>query len=79
MLRKIYHIFALVAGLMVSAIPVYSQSANLIAAGKKEGKAVVYGSLESDATDKAISTFKAKSGIDVEYWRASATKVMNRG
>jgi iron(III) transport system substrate-binding protein len=78
MLERIYFLFALVAGLMASVAPAYSQSANLVAAGKKEGKAVVYGSLESDAADKAFSAFKSKSGIDVEYWRASATKVMDR-
>src|SRR6266496_2154578 len=78
MLKRIYFWFALVAVVTASVAPAYSQSANLIAAGKKEGKAVVYGSLESDAADKAFSAFKSKSGIDVEYWRASATKVMDR-
>ena len=62
----------------MSAAPLYSQSASLIAAGKKEGKAVVYGSLESDTADAPSFAFKKKTGIDVEYWRASATKVMDR-
>src|SRR6266536_3610914 len=78
MLKRIYFWFALVAVVTASVAPAYSQSANLIAAGKKDGKAVVYGSLESDAADKAIGTFKSKTGINVEYWRASATKVMDR-
>jgi iron(III) transport system substrate-binding protein len=78
MLNRIYFLCALVAAVMTSTAPVHSQSANPIAAGKKEGKAVVYGSLESDAADKAFAAFKAKSGIEVEYWRASATKVMDR-
>src|ERR1041385_5931455 len=68
-----------VAAVFLSAAPLYSQSANLIAAGKKEGKVVVYGSLESDTADSAFAGFKKKTGIDVEYWRASATKVMDRG
>jgi iron(III) transport system substrate-binding protein len=67
------------AAVFLSAAPLYSQSANLIAAGKKEGKVVVYGSLESDTADSAFAGFKKKTGIDVEYWRASATKVMDRG
>jgi iron(III) transport system substrate-binding protein len=78
MLRKIYFLFALLAATIAGAAPAFSQGAN-IAAAKKEGKAVVYGSLESDAADKAFAAFKAKSGIEVEYWRASATKVMDRG
>ena len=61
-----------------TAAPVFSQSASLIAAGKKEGKAVVYGSLESDTADAAFGAFKKKTGIEVDYWRASATKVMDR-
>lgn len=68
-----------VAAVFLNAAPLYSQNANLIAAGKKEGKVVVYGSLESDTADSAFSGFKKKTGIDVEYWRASATKVMDRG
>jgi iron(III) transport system substrate-binding protein len=78
MLKKIYLLFALAAATMLSAAPLYSQSASLIAAGKKEGKAVVYGSLESDSAESAFNAFKKKTGIDVDYWRASATKVMDR-
>jgi iron(III) transport system substrate-binding protein len=54
------------------------QDAKLIQAAKKEGKVVVYGSLESDTTDTITKAFTKKTGIEVEYWRASATKVMDR-
>ena len=64
--------------LIVYAAPAFSQSASLIAAGKKEGKTVVYGSLESDTAESAFNAFKKKTGIEVDYWRASATKVMDR-
>lgn len=68
----------LMASLLFSAAPVFSQDAKLVAAGKKEGKAVIYGSLESDTAETVFNTFKKKTGIEVEYWRASATKVMDR-
>jgi iron(III) transport system substrate-binding protein len=55
-----------------------AQDAKLIEAAKKEGKVVVYGSLESDTTDTVTKSFTKKIGIPVEYWRASATKVMDR-
>lgn len=55
-----------------------AQDAKLIEAAKKEGKVVVYGSLESDTTDTITKSFTKKTGIPVEYWRASATKVMDR-
>jgi iron(III) transport system substrate-binding protein len=68
----------LMAGLLLSAAPVFSQDAKLVAAGKKEGKAVIYGSLESDTAEAVFNAFKKRTGIEVEYWRASATKVMDR-
>ena len=78
MVRRINFLIVISIAVIFTAAPVFSQSASLIAAGKKEGKAVVYGSLESDAADAAFGAFKKKTGIEVDYWRASATKVMDR-
>ena len=78
MLNKTALGFALLATLLLSRAPGYGQSANLIEAGKKEGKVVAYGSLESDNADAVFQVFKKKTGIEVDYWRASATKVMDR-
>jgi iron(III) transport system substrate-binding protein len=64
--------------LVFAAGPSFGQDAKLIEAAKKEGKAVVYGSLESDTFDAISKAFTKKTGIEVEYWRASATKVMDR-
>jgi iron(III) transport system substrate-binding protein len=71
-------ILALIFTICGAARALYAQSAQLIEAAKKEGKAVIYGSLESDTVDAIIQGFKKKTGIDAEYWRASATKVMDR-
>jgi len=65
-------------GLPLTTIPAFAQSPQLLDAAKKEGKAVIYGSLESDTMDAILQGFKKKTGIDAEYWRASATKVMDR-
>ena len=78
MLKQCYFFLVLCAATILSAAPLYSQTSSPIAAGKKEGKTVVYGSLESDTADAAFATFKKKTGIEVDYWRASATKVMDR-
>jgi iron(III) transport system substrate-binding protein len=75
---KFHHLLFLTAIVATSASPVQAQDAKLVEAAKKEGKVVVYGSLESDSADKAFGAFKSKTGIEVEYWRASATKVMDR-
>jgi len=56
-----------------------AQDAKLIEAAKKEGgKVVAYGSLENTAMDPITEAFEKKTGIKVEYFRASATKAMER-
>ncbi|HEX9446036.1 MAG TPA: extracellular solute-binding protein [Candidatus Binatia bacterium] len=64
---------------LFSASSVLAQDAKLVEAAKKEGgKVVVYGSLEADTTDAVVKAFEKKTGLGVEYWRASTTKVMDR-
>ena len=58
---------------------IYAQDAKLIEAAKKEGgKVVVYGSLENDTMDLISAAFKKKTGIEVDFWREAANKVMDR-
>jgi len=70
----------LVACLVIFRLtPVFAQDAKLIEAAKKEGgKVVVYGSLEADTTDVVRKAFEKKTGLSLEYWRASTTKVVDR-
>ena len=57
----------------------FAQDTKLIEAAKKESGAIVaYGSLESNTVEPIVEAFKKKTGLTVEYWRASATKVMDR-
>jgi iron(III) transport system substrate-binding protein len=70
---------ALISIPLFVAPPALGQSANLVEAAKQEGgKVVVYGSLESDTMAAITKAFQKKTGIQVEYWRASATQVMDR-
>ena len=70
---------AIVVVLMFMAGGAAAQDAKLVEAAKKEGgKVVVYGSLENDTIDLIAQAFKKKTGIETEFWRASATKVMDR-
>lgn len=69
---------ALVCLLVMPALA-RAQDAKLVDAAKKEGgKAVVYGSLENDTMDLIAAAFKKRTGLDVEFWRSSANKVMDR-
>lgn len=68
-----------VATLWLCAASSFAQDAKLVEAAKKDGgKAVVYGSLETPILEHVIQAFRKKTGLNVEYWRASAMAVMNR-
>ncbi len=59
--------------------PAFAQDAKRIEEAKKEGgKAVIYGSLDSEVVEVIKKAFKKKTGLDAEYWRASANKLMDR-
>jgi iron(III) transport system substrate-binding protein len=63
------------------AVPLqlWGQDAKLVEAAKKEGgKVVVYGSIENDTMDLISAAFKKKTGLEVDFWRAASTKVMDR-
>jgi iron(III) transport system substrate-binding protein len=60
------------------AASAFAQDAKLLEAAKKDGKVVIYGSLESDTVEAITKAFQKKTGLEVDYWRASATKVMDR-
>jgi len=65
--------------LLLLAATAQAQDAKLIEAAKKEGgRVVAYGSLENAAMDPIAAAFEKKTGIKVEYFRASATKAMDR-
>jgi iron(III) transport system substrate-binding protein len=78
MTRRLEACFAIVLVLFMPA-GLAAQDAKLVEAAKKEGgKVVVYGSLENDTIDLIADAFKKKTGLETEFWRASATKVMDR-
>ena len=68
-----------VLSVLLPASIAFGQDAKLIEAAKKESGAIIaYGSLESNTVEPIIEAFRKKTGLTVEYWRASATKVMDR-
>jgi iron(III) transport system substrate-binding protein len=63
--------------LSLSVRPAAAQSLNVDAA-KKEGKLVAYGTIVPQVMDPVHRSFEQKYGIKIEYWRASATQVVER-
>lgn len=55
-----------------------AQDTKLIEAAKQDGRLVVYGTMQSDIFDLLQKSFQKKTGIAIDYWRTSATKVMDR-
>ena len=55
-----------------------AQDAKLIAEGRKEGRVVIYGSMETDIFEGIQKAFEKKTGITVDYWRAAGATVLER-
>jgi iron(III) transport system substrate-binding protein len=71
-------IIAVLSSFFISAHAAAQDTKLVDAARKESGAIVAYGSLESNTVEPIIEAFKKKTGLNVEYWRASATKVMDR-
>jgi len=65
--------------LLASGYSAFAQSAQAVAAAKKEGgKVIVYTSMETFTADALKKAFETKTGIQMEYWRGGSTEVMDR-
>jgi iron(III) transport system substrate-binding protein len=65
-------------GVVVALAAAASAQADVVAAAKREGRVVVYGSLEADAFDVVRKVYEQRYGVPVEYWRAASTRVLDR-
>jgi iron(III) transport system substrate-binding protein len=65
--------------LSLNGAAAFGQSAQMIAAAKKEGgKVIVYTSMETFTADALKKAFEAKTGLQMEYWRGGSTEVLDR-
>jgi len=75
MLRvRMFDVFAI---LLTLPLQVHAQAVSLDAA-KKEGKVVVYGTIVPQVMTLIQKGFETKYGVNIEYWRGDATKVIDR-
>ena len=63
---------------LLLATPATAEDAKLIAEGRKEGRVVIYGSMETDIFEGIQKAFEKKTGIKVDYWRAAGATVLER-
>jgi iron(III) transport system substrate-binding protein len=65
--------------ILCSIVPAaFAQDTKLIEAAKKEGRLVLYGTMQTDIFELLHKSFQKKTGITIDYWRTSATKVTER-
>jgi ABC-type Fe3+ transport system substrate-binding protein len=77
--RSLAHSALLTLLLLFFALPsqALAQGVSLDAA-KKEGKVLVYGTIIPQVMKLIEAGFEAKYGVNIEYWRGDATKVVDR-
>jgi len=65
--------------LLANSPSVFAQSAQTIAAAKKEGgKVIWYTSMETFTADALKAAFEKLTGLQMEYWRGGSTEVLDR-
>jgi iron(III) transport system substrate-binding protein len=75
--QRIFFVLAFVVFSLARTIPAPTQTIDIDAA-KKEGKVVVYAAVPPQTMKVINYPFEKKYGIRVEYWRASATGILER-
>ena len=77
---KVARQFIILAAVALSVTAVSGASSQTLdlEAAKKEGKVVIYGTIVPQVMTVIERGFQAKYGIKTEYWRADATKVIDR-
>lgn len=76
-LRALRSHSSVMVALLLSSAPLSAQPVSVDAA-KKEGRLVIYGTVVPQVMKLIQSGFEAKYGVKIEYWRADATKVIDR-
>lgn len=64
--------------LLVALLAQVSAQSVSLEAAKKEGKVFVYGTIVPQVMKLIEAGFEAKYGVNIEYWRGDATKVVDR-
>jgi len=64
--------------LFVAPLAQVSAQGVSLEAAKKEGKVYVYGTIIPQVMKLIEAGFEAKYGVNIEYWRGDATKVVDR-
>jgi iron(III) transport system substrate-binding protein len=68
----------LFATILAALGPAARAQTDLVDAARREGRVVVYGSMESDVFQVIEKIFEGKYGVQVEYWRAASNRVTDR-
>lgn len=75
---NVRRLFLFAALSLFLGIPAWPQEYKPSEAARKDGKVVVYGSLEDEQLTRIKNNFEKKTGITIDYWRASNAKILDR-
>ena len=77
--RKCGYLARVLFAIALAAKFAHAQNQELIEAARKEGKVMIFGSIQDDVMKTIQSSFERKHpGVKSTYWRASTTAVMDR-
>ena len=76
--RNVPGLFLFAALSLFLNFPASGQDSKSTEAARKDGRVVIYGSLEDEQITAIKNSFEKKTGIIVDYWRASNAKVLDR-
>jgi hypothetical protein len=75
---NVRRLFLLSALSLFLGVPAWPQEYKPSEAGRKDGNVIVYGSLEDEQFTRIKNNFEKKTGITIDYWRASNAKILDR-
>ena len=75
---NVRRLFLFAALSLFLGVPAWPQEYKPSEAARKDGKVIVYGSLEDEQFTRIKNNFEKKTGITIDYWRASNAKILDR-
>jgi iron(III) transport system substrate-binding protein len=77
-MRNVGRLFLFAVLSLFLKLPAWAQEYRSSEGARKDGRVIVYGSLEDEQFTAIKTSFERKTGIAVDYWRASNAKVLDR-
>ncbi len=78
MRRSSIGVWIVMVVVVIASVAFAQGPSEVVALARREGRVVVYGSMESDIFEVVRRIYEGRYGVPVEYWRAPNTRVLDR-